>query len=276
MSESSPPLTISEAEMFAAAQPEKTPWNGWWTLLFGGVLFVVWQIALTLGIVFIIELDDSVGSELSSKGFSEAAKILATDGDVIGILSFLAVFVICPLCWFIGKLRPGWGGWEYLGSSPVRWFHWPLWSFIIIFCSILLGLLSPSIGLEGMDPSMAKMAETTQIPFLLFLGVAIGAPAVEEFIFRGLLFRGWRTSRLGVTGTIILTSFLWTILHVQYPSLILIYLFILGIVIGIAREVTGNLWIPIWMHFVNNSLAVFAMLVSDAKSLESTACMISY
>ena len=38
------------------------------------------------------------------------------------------------------------------------------------------------------------------------------------------------------------------------------YLFFFGIVLGLAREWTGNIWVPVWMHCVNNVLATWEML----------------
>ena len=40
------------------------------------------------------------------------------------------------------------------------------------------------------------------------LAAVVVAPVTEELIFRGFLHRGWERSRLGVSGTIILTSVL--------------------------------------------------------------------
>ena len=160
----------------------------------------------------------------------------------------------------VGKIRPNYTGWEYLGNHPVKWWHWPFWAAITIACSLLFGLLAPFLGIDGPDESMVTMANTTQFPILLFLGVAIGAPLVEEFMFRGALWRGWRASKLGLRGTLVLTSFFWAILHLQYPLVIIAYIFCLGLILGLAREKTGNLWVPVWMHAVNNGIATFEML----------------
>ncbi|MDA7881162.1 CPBP family intramembrane metalloprotease [Akkermansiaceae bacterium] len=240
---------------------EKSPWNAWWTLLWAFGLLVIWQLTLGLGMSMFLLLD---GSYFESPGdfsalmdrFSE----LALDGDAIGMSSFLTIFVVCPVCWLLGKVRPHWSGWEYLGVNSVRGWQWPLWAGITYGLGTLFGLLGPSLGLDEMDESMVQMAESTDYAILLILGVAIAAPLVEEFIFRGVVYRGWRASKMGLSGTLVLTSFLWTILHVQYPFPILCFLFVFGIILGLAREWTGNIWIPVWMHFVNNAIASFGML----------------
>jgi membrane protease YdiL (CAAX protease family) len=94
----------------------------------------------------------------------------------------------------------------------------------------------------------------------LVLGLVVGAPLVEEFIFRGLLLRGWWVARRGRLWAIPLTSILWTALHVQYDLPVLAYIFLLGIVLGYARILSGNLWIPIAMHAANNALATWEVL----------------
>ena len=44
----------------------------------------------------------------------------------------------------------------------------------------------------------------------------IGAPIAEELLFRGYLYSQLINTKLGMYGTIIFTSLLWTGLHAQY------------------------------------------------------------
>ena len=222
----------------------KTPWNGWWTLLWAVVIFFAWQFVVSIGILvaaFQRGLFNNMGNPEATDGDLLA---LALDGDIAGTVAFISIFFVCPLCWMVGKFRPNYTGWGYLGNNRVKWWQWPFWAAITIACYLLFGLLAPFLGIDGPDESMVTMANTTQFPILLFLGVAIGAPLVEEFMFRGALWRGWRASKLGLRGTLILTSFFWAILHVQYPLVIIAYIFCLGLILGLAREKTGNLWAP--------------------------------
>ena len=238
----------------------KTPWNGWWTLLWAVVIFLIWQFVVSIGII-IAAFHRGLFNNISNTGTIDSDLLaLALDGDIAGAVAFFSIFSVCPLCWMLGKIRPNYTGWEYLGNHPVKWWHWPFWAAITIGCSLLFGLLAPFLGVDGPDGSMEIMANTTQFPILLFLGVAIGAPLVEEFMFRGVIWRGWRASKLGLCGTLGLTSFFWAILHLQYPPVIIAYIFCLGLILGLAREKTGNLWIPVWMHAINNGLATFEML----------------
>ena len=68
--------------------------------------------------------------------------------------------------------------------------------------------------------------------WLALLSLVVAAPIMEEFIFRGFLFSQLRNTRLGGWGAIITTSFLWTVIHIQYEPMILYLLFIFGILLG--------------------------------------------
>lgn len=235
-----------------------SPWNGWWTLLWAFVIFIVWQVVVT---VVVLVAGFQRGAFSNPGTMEKRVADLALDGDVAGVAAFLAIFVVCPLCWFLGRVRPGFSGWSYLGNDRVKWWHWPVWGAATIACSVIFGMLAPYLGVKEKDDSMVAMAASTDIPLLLYLGVGIGAPLVEEFIFRGMLWRGWRASRLGLPGTLILTSFLWALPHVQYPVVTICYIFVLGLVLGLAREKTGSIWVPVWMHALNNGIATIQMLM---------------
>jgi len=234
-----------------------SPWNGWWTLLWALVLLVIWQLVMT---VVLMAAGFQQGLFQDRGSLEDTLTTLTLDGDIIGVAAFSAIFAVCPFCWFLGSRRPGFTGWSYLGNERVKWWSWPVWGAATIACAVVFGLLSPYLGVEENDESMMAMAESTDIPFLLYLGVGIGAPLVEEFIFRGALWRGWRSSRLGLAGTLVLTSFLWAALHVQYPLITICYIFVLGMLLGWAREKTGSIWVPVGMHALNNGLATLQML----------------
>ena len=90
----------------------------------------------------------------------------------------------------------------------------------------------------------------------LFFTMVFLAPIVEELVFRGYLFQAWRNSWLGLWGTILLTSVLFTLIHAgQYPALVLGMLFCFSLLLGVAREKTGSVFVPMAIHAVNNFIA---------------------
>ena len=90
-------------------------------------------------------------------------------------------------------------------------------------------------------------------PFILnFLMVVIGAPIVEELLFRGFLFTQLKTTKLGVNGSIILTSLIWTSIHLQYDLFLLIPIFFLGLLLGYLMHKYNSLYLVIIVHAVHN------------------------
>ena len=90
--------------------------------------------------------------------------------------------------------------------------------------------------------------------WLALLSLVVAAPIMEEFIFRGFLFSQLRNTRLGGWGAIITTSFLWTVIHFQYETMILYVLFILGIFLGYLRYKYNSLYLVIGIHALNNMI----------------------
>ena len=90
-------------------------------------------------------------------------------------------------------------------------------------------------------------------PFVLnFLMVVIGAPIVEELLFRGFLFTQLKTTKLGVNGSIILTSLIWTSIHLQYDLFLLIPIFLIGLLLGYLMHKYNSLYLVIIVHAVHN------------------------
>ncbi|MCH8551676.1 MAG: CPBP family intramembrane metalloprotease [Natronospirillum sp.] len=95
----------------------------------------------------------------------------------------------------------------------------------------------------------------------LFLTFVVVAPVIEELVFRGYLFTAWRKTRLGLWGTVLLTSLIFSLVHAaQYSWLILIYLFVFSIILGLAREKTGSIWTPAILHVLNNAIAMVSLV----------------
>jgi membrane protease YdiL (CAAX protease family) len=85
------------------------------------------------------------------------------------------------------------------------------------------------------------------------LGVTIGAPLIEEFIYRGFIQTGLlRITRSGPTA-IIATSLMFTLAHwTAVESHALFTLFALSLGFGLALEKTGKLWVCVLMHAAFN------------------------
>ena len=86
--------------------------------------------------------------------------------------------------------------------------------------------------------------------------IAVAAPMSEEVLARGFLYRGWSESFLRVPGAILLSSLLWTAVHMQYDYYFLAEVFSIGVWFGYMRYRFGSLWLTIVLHALNNLTAV--------------------
>jgi uncharacterized protein len=68
------------------------------------------------------------------------------------------------------------------------------------------------------------------------------------------------TTGLGVIGSAILLSALWSVMHWGYSSQNLVALFLLGLLFAYIVWRTGSLWPAIVGHAANNLVAVVALM----------------
>ncbi len=94
---------------------------------------------------------------------------------------------------------------------------------------------------------------------LLVVVVVIGAPVVEELVYRGLLQRS-ATAKWGRFGGLVAASVFFGVIHlrpVELPGLT-----IAGLVFGFMLLRTGRLGTPIVAHAAFNATGLFALLVT--------------
>ncbi|MET3908267.1 membrane protease YdiL (CAAX protease family) [Bradyrhizobium sp. S3.3.6] len=93
--------------------------------------------------------------------------------------------------------------------------------------------------------------------FTLAIGICVGAPVFEEFVFRGFMFRGWSQSFLGPYGAVVLTAALWALNHTQYGWYDRSWLFAIGLVLGYFRLRANSTWLPVMLHSGMNTGVLF-------------------
>jgi len=108
-------------------------------------------------------------------------------------------------------------------------------------------------------------AETAYEWIVRILGLAVGAAVAEEVLFRGFIQKSLERSSLGRAGAILLTSFLFAVMHV-IPQGLASYT-LAGVVLGITAIATDSILIPILIHAVNNASAIMLLNISGLESL---------
>lgn len=138
-------------------------------------------------------------------------------------------------------------------------------------------------GLENwMQESEASARELTEAfmnntsigSFVINLLMIAIIPAVgEELFFRGVVLRLFREWTKNVHVAVLISAILFSAFHMQFYGF-LPRLF-LGMFLGYLFVWSGNLWIPVIIHFINNGFAVVYMYISNLENrpadLESVA-----
>lgn len=252
------PPTLSEDDGVA-------PWGPWWSLLWAFVVVCVWQLA-QMGILTFLSFKESGSEGLTQEAFGNFVKGVMTNGDLLGIMSFASAVIGCLMVLLIVKVRGTTFSRGLALRAPKKWWMWllvfPAWILGMLVISLIVSPLQSDKSVAD-QAQIAGMVEGTNYLILLLLGVSVGAPFFEEFLFRGLLHEGLRQSFLGPIGSGILTALAFSLMHGQYqdPAAFLM-LFLLGCLFTFVREVTGSLWIAIAMHAIQNTMVTVMMFLA--------------
>jgi len=188
-------------------------------------------------------------------------KQLPNGGDIqkSGLVLALATVFSSPIAvglailfaWLRKGIRIG----DYLA------WKWPGAKIAIQWCFAFMAFMAAGdsisimIGRPLVPDVMVDLYQRAEFVWLLWLALIIFGPVAEEFIFRGFLFSGMRSSKLGGLGTVILTSAAWSVLHLQYDAYGMFCVFLSGLFLGYARLRTGSLLLCILMHSLMNLIA---------------------
>jgi membrane protease YdiL (CAAX protease family) len=244
---------LAPALAVPVALVERPPrvWKFWGTALWGLFIFAALFIGQVVPMLAIVVWKTG-GIDLA-----EAVHI-AGDGRA------LALTVICGLPFVLAAL------WLpiHLSRTPfsdylaLRWTSWQ---------NLVIGILAMVFAVEGWDilaratghevtagfmGDIVKSATADGVLWLAALAFAVVAPLTEELLARGFLYRGWSESFLRVPGAIVLSSLVWTAMHVQYDLFFLGEVFSIGLVLGYMRYRSQSIWLTTVLHGLNNLAAL--------------------
>jgi membrane protease YdiL (CAAX protease family) len=238
----------------------KRVWGPWTSAGFGFVVGVVYFATYILTVFAL-----SVGLIVFSPTFAIhqlVQELAGIAGLLIAVSSITTAIVCSGLITIIIKVRRGLSIKDYLGLKPVSRKAVFLSLAIIVVLIILTDLISVIINRPVNSQFMLDIYNSSVWPVLLWIGIVVFAPIFEEILFRGFLFAGFINSRLGLGGALVLTSLIWTSLHVQYGVYELVVIFISGILLGMMRHKTGSLWTSLLMHSFMNLVAMIEVALN--------------
>jgi len=242
---------------------EKKLWGAWATVGLGFVIFIVFSTVQSLAVIAVIFPDmlSFLRSLPAQPDFYELMNsmlnLLNTRmGLITSVAACASAIIGVGLIILFASIRKGVSIAEYLGLKRISVKQ------VLAVLGIMAGfiILSDGLGLLLDRPSSSEFVvniySTSVWPALLWVSLIIFVPIFEETFFRGFLFEGFRQSRLGPIGAVLLTAFAWALLHIQYGIYDIAVIFVLGILFGIVRIKTGSLWSTIIMHAFTNAVAL--------------------
>jgi uncharacterized protein len=214
-------------------------WGYWATLGWAFLAFIVGQFAALLALLWMHWGD--IGA-LLAKPFDGA---LVT--PFIAISNPITIGVIALAVYLAGARQA-----DYLALAP------PSARYLRIGLLSLVGLIAigdGSLYLAGyplVTPFQLQSYTSAAAEgwvWALWLSAVLIAPAGEEIMFRGFLFRGWARSD---RPAIIVISLLWATLHVQYDWTGIVQIFIIGLFLGWMRWRSGSTLLTFLLHALFN------------------------
>ena len=220
------------------------------------VTFSIFQISILFILLFIDGIDlnsiDVNAEIIENKSYSHIASISTISG-LFGILLtiYLSKFIINPKL-KSSKIKIH----EILPLKKPTLNGIFLWITILIGYSIFISIISNWLGsIDDTDFTM-QVLNKSKNNILLFYGIGVAQPVFEEFLFRGVLFRGL-LNKLGGLLTVFITSVLFVLPHIQYDfNILALILFPNALILGFSRLKTRSLTVPIILHCANNILTL--------------------
>ena len=191
-------------------------------------------------------------------GFDNATLLAVSSSGIAISLSVIMGLPAVVLAIWIATRRTGITFSDYLG---LRWPTWRAFLLGLVAWVVLVGAweqLSSAVGHESTSGFMVealKSARADNSLWLLLIAFCVAAPLTEEFFARGFLYRGWSESFLRPAGAIVLSSLVWTAMHLQYDAFFFGQIMSIGLLLGYLRYRTGSTWLTIVLHGLNNLAA---------------------
>jgi membrane protease YdiL (CAAX protease family) len=238
------------APVVAIPRPPRI-WKFWGTALWGLFVFAamfVGQIAVVGW--FVLQQDGPIDVA--------AATHVLGGGLTISLSVIMGLPAVLAALWLAIRLsRTPFA--DYLALRGTTWTNLLIGIGALVVLVLGWDQLSRATGHDatpGFMMDVLKSARADGVLWLLVIAFCVAAPVTEELFARGFLYRGWSESFLGPVGAILLSSAVWTALHLQYDWYFFGEVFSIGLLLGYLRYRFHSIWLTIILHGLNNLAAV--------------------
>jgi uncharacterized protein len=234
------------ATMPPSAAP--APWGFFGSIVWGAIGLVAWAAAqLVMLSIYVAARAPSTPMQMET---------LRSDGFVVALLIIAGTPAWIAVC-VLAARRRGWSARGYLALVPPRRSEIVFGVGCLAALLVTIDLLSLAFGRDVVPRFMVETytsARNSGSLVLFFLAVVV-APIGEEIAFRGFLFRGLSASFLGAMGAIVVTSAAWAVMHIQYDTIAVAQILLIGLLLGWLRWASGSTLLAIGLHVLTNLAA---------------------
>ena len=234
------------------------PWGPWaglgWTAL---ILLISQIVGGFIGLIIVLV---STTNPSSPVGEPDIEQILLThEGLLQSIVGIISIPIVLLAVFGLIKWRKSESIQKYLALAPAKLWPSLIWIFVIVAWALgsdfLLDAIAPEASMRAEEGMISMYKSAGWLP-LLWVAIAVGAPLIEESLFRGFLYRSLEASRVKIIGAIFIPAAIWALIHVQYPWQMLIQIFVAGILLGLTRSKTGSLLPCLAAHCIWNLISM--------------------
>ncbi|MGF3104631.1 lysostaphin resistance A-like protein [Rossellomorea sp. DUT-2] len=176
-----------------------------------------------------------------------------------GTLMGLTIAIILLSGIYFIALRPKKISWSEVGVKPFAVKDWKIiiiYSVILLVGAVIIVVLTSFIGnsWENSKTDAMQQNATFFTVLIAFISAAIISPIYEEIFYRGFLYR-WLRTRMGLTGALLLSSLIFTIIHIPTYNVMPVNFFS-GILFALVYERTNSIWPSVMIHGLTNGIMV--------------------
>jgi membrane protease YdiL (CAAX protease family) len=246
--------SVDPASPAAAAIPAQRPpriWKFWGTALWGLLIFAAMFAGQMLVVAWFVlrregPIDMAAAIHVVGGGLTISLSVIAGLPAVLAALWLAIRFSGTPFA-------------DYLALRGTSWVNFVIGAVALGILVMGWDAVSRATGREVSPGFMGEVLQSARADgalWLLVIAFCIAAPVSEELFSRGFLYRGWSESFLGVPGAILLSSIVWTALHLQYDRFFFGEVFSIGLLLGFLRYRYNSTWLTIFVHALNNLAAL--------------------
>ncbi len=224
----------------------RTPW-GPWTALLAAIAIAV----LATGIAAILAGLGVIGGPGTISGDSVGIEMLGAWQALVILFTLMAAFAYGRPLSATLSLGPAPAGAAAYGQALAV-----LLAFQVVATGVEFVLIP-----DQMFRDLRHFVDLARGPYFVLglIVIAVGAPLSEELLFRGFLLPALAKSRIGFAGASLLSTTLWTTLHLGYTVVGLVEVFLVGLLFSWLLWRTGSLRVTIVCHAVYNGLILVAL-----------------